>query len=199
MSEVFRSFPWFSYANIAYHYYAGIMRSQVLCCKRGDTMLSLDMCLPASADAVSLAHVEKLLKHEYGIYGQSLDEMKRAQAEKEQMLYSINAGMNELNSAFALLKKSKLTGEQSEHLEQRLDYMALHTAGLIGYITNARRSASGRNFSLEFVDQFLDALTRMHNKMVEFKVYVMEDRASADKSTNGPFASLDDMFASLDS
>lgn len=162
-------------------------------------MLSLDMCLPASADAVSLAHVEKLLKHEYGIYGQSLDEMKRAQAEKDEMLYSLNAGMNELNSAFAILKKSELTDEQSEHFEQRLDYMTLHTAGLIGYITNARRSASGRNFSLEFVDQFLDALTKMHNKLVEFKVYVKEDRANADKSTNGPFASLDDMFASLDS
>lgn len=163
-------------------------------------MLSLDMCLPASADAVSLAHVEKLLKHEYGIYGQSLEEMKRAQAARDQMLHSINAGISELEAALSLVKQSKLEGDQvDDHFEQRLDYMSLHTAGLIGYVTNARMSASGRNFSLEFVDQFRDALVKMHNMVVELKTYVMEDRASADKSTNGPFSSLDDMFASLDS
>lgn len=163
-------------------------------------MMSIDMCLPASADAVSLAHVEKLLKHECGIYGQSLEEIKRAQAEKEQMLYSVKSGISELTQAFDIIKSGKLKGKDiDDHFEQRLDHMSLHTAGLIGYVTSARMSASGRNFSLDFVDEFRLSLIKMHNLISDLKVYVMEDRASADKTTNGPFASLDDMFASLDS
>lgn len=163
-------------------------------------MMSLDVCLPAYADAISVTRMEQMLKHEYAFHGHSHEQIRQIQNKKNKMFTQLSNGLVSLNKTFEKIKSGKVSsGDLTEDLEQRLDFLSLSTSGIIGYVSNIRRSASGKNFSFEFVDQVLELLLQTHNIVVEMKIYVMELRADADNSKSESFLSIDDMFAKLSS
>lgn len=163
-------------------------------------MLAIDVCLPAAADAMSLAHMDKLFKHEYGIYGHSLEESKRASAAKDEFISSLNVSIEELEGTFNLLKKGDIPAELlTEAFENHLEYMSVKAAGLVGYISSLKKSAQGNVMVVAIINQVIPKLIKTHSLITDMKIYVMEARADLESPNTDNFSSLEDMFASLDS
>lgn len=163
-------------------------------------MFAIDACLPASADAMSFAHIDKLLKHEYGIYGRSLEESRRASAEKEEFISSLNVSIDELELAFNLIEEGNVSSDfLTENFENRLDFLSLKAAGLVGYFEGLRANANGNALVVGVINEIIPKLKKMHSLFVEMKLYVMEARSDMESPISQSFESLDDMFAHLDS
>ncbi|MDX3774446.1 hypothetical protein QE250_09985 [Chromatiaceae bacterium AAb-1] len=165
-------------------------------------MMSMDFGVPASSMAFSSTLMEKLLRNDYAIHGKSWSELRRESKEQKQMLKLMQTNLDVFTQMYDQIRHPDFPASiMSESFENILEDLSVKMMGTIGFVDNIRRHTelSGNVSRLDFFNQLCEKLSELHNLIVDIREYTMELRSELEAPVTGGEASLECLFAKLDS